>query len=132
MKLYADPPARREWQVATDALVVAWLVFWIWLATRLFGLVLKLGVPGQKLAGAGNGMADGLSDAGSKVHRGPVAGDSLAGPFTEAAGAARSPPAAGRDERQAAPPPARVLAAPLVAAAGPVGRLGGVARGGGR
>src|SRR5204862_3743746 len=100
MKLYADTPARREWQVATDALVVAWLVFWIWLATRLFGLVLKLGVPGQKLAGAGDGMADGLSDAGSKVHRVPVAGDSLAGPFTKAATAARSIADAGRDEQQ--------------------------------
>src|SRR2546423_11706977 len=100
MKLYADPPARRERQLATDALVVAWLVFWIWLATRLFGLVLKLGVPGQKLAGAGNGMADGLSDAGSKVHRVPVAGDSLAGPFTKAADPARSLAAPGRDEQQ--------------------------------
>jgi hypothetical protein len=99
MKLYADTPARREWQLATDAIVVAWLVFWIWLATKLFGLVLKLGVPGQKLAGAGDGMADGLADAGSKVHRVPVAGDSLAGPFTKAADAARSLADAGRDEQ---------------------------------
>jgi hypothetical protein len=99
MKLYADTPTRREWQLATDVLVVAWLAFWIWLATKLFGLVLKLGVPGQKLAGAGDGMADGLSDAGSKVHRVPVAGDSLAGPFTKAADAARTLADAGRDEQ---------------------------------
>src|SRR6266702_1897848 len=53
MKVYADTPGRRARQVATDVLVVAWLWFWIWLATKLYGVVLKLGVPGQKLAGAG-------------------------------------------------------------------------------
>src|SRR5918912_1896886 len=115
MKLYADTPARREWQFATDALVVAWLVFWIWLATKLFGLVLKLGVPGEKLAGAGKGMADGLSDAGSKVHRVPVAGDSLAGPFTKAADAARSIADAGRNEQHVVRQLAWVLALLLLA-----------------
>ncbi len=101
MKVYADTPGRRARQVATDVLVVAWLWFWIWLATKLYGVVLKLGVPGQKLAGAGDGMANGLADAGSKAHRVPVAGDSLAGPFTKAADAARSLADAGRDEQHA-------------------------------
>src|SRR2546429_3110075 len=115
MKLYADTPTRREWQLATDLLVVAWLAFWIWLATKLFDLVLKLGVPGQKLSSAGTGMADGLSDAGSKVHRVPVAGDSLAGPFTKAATAARSLAEAGRDEQHVARQLAWVLALLLLA-----------------
>src|SRR5256714_9592990 len=132
MKLYADTPARREWQVATDALVVAWLVFWIWLATKLFGLVLKLGVPGQKLAGAGNGMADGLSDAGSKVHRVPVAGDSLAGPFTKAADAARSLADAGRDEQQTVRQLAWVFVALLLAVPTAVVLFGWLPRRGGR
>ena len=101
MKLYADTAGRRGWQLVTDLFVVAWLAFWIWLATKIFGLVLKLGVPGQKLAGAGDGMADGLGEAGQKVHRVPVAGDSLAGPFTKAAAAARSLADAGRDEQHA-------------------------------
>ena len=99
MKLYADTAGRRGWQLVADLFMLAWLAFWIWLATKLFDLVLKLGVPGQKLSSAGTGMADGLSDAGSKVHRVPVAGDSLAGPFTKAADAARSLADAGRDEQ---------------------------------
>src|SRR6266545_4700976 len=115
MKLYADTPGRRGWQLVTDLFVVAWLWFWIWLATKLYGLVLKLGVPGQKLAGAGDGMADGLADAGSKVHRVPVAGDSLAGPFTKAADAARSLADAGREEQQVVHQLAWVLALLLLA-----------------
>src|SRR6266545_4615408 len=111
MKLYADTPGRRGWQLVTDLFVVAWLWFWIWLATKLYGLVLKLGVPGQKLAGAG----DGLADAGSKVHRVPVAGDSLAGPFTKAADAARSLADAGREEQQVVHQLAWVLALLLLA-----------------
>jgi hypothetical protein len=98
MKLYADTPGRLGRQLFTDLFVVAWLAFWIWLAVRLYHLVLKLGVPGQKLAGAGDGMADGLADAGAKVHRVPVAGDSLAAPFTRAAQGAKGLADAGREQ----------------------------------
>src|SRR2546421_2459952 len=101
MKIYADTAGRRTWQLATDLLVVAWLWFWIWLAMKMYQLVERLGTPGQKLASAGDGMANGLADAGSKVHRVPVAGDSLAEPFSKAADAARSLADAGRDEQQA-------------------------------
>jgi hypothetical protein len=101
MTLYADTPGRRTWQLATDLLVVAWLWFWIWLATKLYSVVLKLGVPGQKLTGAGDGMANGLADAGAKAHRVPVAGDQLAEPFAKAADAARAIADAGRDEQHA-------------------------------
>jgi hypothetical protein len=101
MKVYADTPGRRTWQLATDVLAVAWLWFWIWLAMKLYQLVEQLAAPGRKLAGAGDGMANGLADAGAKVHRVPVAGDSLAEPFGKAADAARSLAAAGREEQQA-------------------------------
>ena len=66
-------------QLFTDLFMLIWLVFWTWLAVQLYHLVLGLGVPGQKLAGAGDGMAGGLSEAGSRVRQVPVAGDSLAG-----------------------------------------------------
>ena len=115
MKVYADTPGRRSWQLATDVLVVAWLWFWIWLAMRLYELVQKLAAPGQKLAGAGDGMANGLADAGAKVHRVPVAGDSLAEPFSKAASAARSLAEAGREEQQAVHQLAWVLALLLLA-----------------
>jgi hypothetical protein len=100
MKLYADTPGRRGRQLFTDLFIVAWLAFWIWLSVRLYDLVEKLAVPGQKLAGAGDGLASNLSDAGSKVHQVPLAGDALSGPFTKAAGAARGLADAGREQQQ--------------------------------
>jgi hypothetical protein len=98
MKLYADPPGTRTRQLFTDLFVVAWLWFWIWLATKLYDLVLKLAVPGQKLAGAGDGMAGGLSDAGGAVNKVPGVGGSMASPLDHAADAARSLADAGRQE----------------------------------
>lgn len=99
MKLYADTPGRLSRQIVTDLLVVAWLAFWIWLAVKLYDLVEKLAVPGQKLAGAGDGMAGGLSDAGGKLDRLPAIGGGLASPFNRAADAARSVAAAGREQQ---------------------------------
>lgn len=98
MRLYADSPARRTRQALTDLLVLAWLWAWIWLATELYHLVLKLGVPGQKLEGAGNGMAGGLNQAGGKVDDIPGVGGGLAGPLRSAASAARSLAEAGRQQ----------------------------------
>jgi hypothetical protein len=115
VKLYADAPARGLRQVLTDLSIVAWLWFWIWLATRLYGLVLKLAVPGQKLAGAGDGMAGGLSDAGAKVSRIPGVGGALGSPFAQAADAARSMADAGREQQHIVHELAWVLALLLLA-----------------
>ena len=60
----------------------------------------KLAVPGQKLEGAGGGLADNLADAGGKVGRVPLVGDELTGPFTKAADAARAVAEAGRDQQE--------------------------------
>jgi hypothetical protein len=98
MKIYADVPATRARQVFADLFIVAWLWFWIWLAVRLHDLVLKLAVPGQKLSGAGDGMAGGLSDAGSKMDKVPGLGGALSSPFNKAADAARSLADAGREQ----------------------------------
>jgi hypothetical protein len=98
MKLYADTPGRLFRQLFSDLFVLAWLVFWTWLAIDLYHLILKLGVPGQKLASAGDGIAGGLSDAGDKVHKVPVGGDSLAAPFNKAAAGARGLADAGREQ----------------------------------
>jgi len=84
----------------TDLLVVAWVAFWIWASMRLYDLVEKLAVPGQKMEGAGSGMADNLSEAGSKVNRVPGVGDALASPFERAAGAARALADAGREQQE--------------------------------
>jgi hypothetical protein len=100
VKIYADrfPTALR--QFLTDLLVVAWVYVAIRGALWLHDLVQKLAVPGQKLEGAGGGLADNLADAGGKVGRVPLVGDELTGPFERAAGAARSLAEAGRDQQE--------------------------------
>lgn len=100
VKIYADrfPTALR--QFLTDLLVVAWVYAAIRGALWLHDLVQKLAVPGQKLEGAGGGLADNLADAGGKVGRVPLVGDELTGPFERAAGAARSLAEAGRDQQE--------------------------------
>ncbi|MFG2104808.1 hypothetical protein ACGFJ5_29875 [Micromonospora echinaurantiaca] len=100
MKIYADrfPIAVR--QLITDLLVVAWVYAAVRGALWLHDLVQKLAVPGQKLEGAGGGLADNLAEAGGKVGRLPLVGDELTAPFERAAGAARSLAEAGRDQQE--------------------------------
>ncbi|WBB92184.1 hypothetical protein [Verrucosispora sp. WMMC514] len=100
MKIYADrfPTALR--QLLTDLLVVAWVYATIRGALWLHDLVQRLAVPGQKLEGAGGGLADNLAEAGGKVGRVPLVGDELTAPFERAAGAARSLAEAGRDQQE--------------------------------
>ncbi|GHJ14236.1 MULTISPECIES: hypothetical protein [unclassified Micromonospora] len=100
MKIYADrfPTALR--QLLTDLLVVVWVYAAIRFALWLHDLVEKLAVPGQKLEGAGGGLADNLADAGGKVGRVPLVGDELTAPFTRAADAARAMAEAGRDQQE--------------------------------
>ncbi|WP_089249192.1 hypothetical protein [Asanoa hainanensis] len=99
MKIYADRFPRFLLQVLTDLFVIAWVYFWIRGALWLQDQVQKLGVPGQKLEGAGSALADNLADAGSKVGRVPLVGDELTAPFEKAAGAARSVAEAGQSQQ---------------------------------
>jgi hypothetical protein len=99
VKIYADSGPRRARQFLSDVLMVAWLAFWIWLATRLYDLVEKLAGPGRSLESGGNGMADGLTDAGDKVGGIPGVGGAISRPFDSAAGAARSLADAGRQQQ---------------------------------
>ena len=69
MKLYADTPGRRTWQLVTDLFVVAWLWFWIWLAVKLYHLVGTLAVPGQKLTGAGDDVEQVVAPVGGALAR---------------------------------------------------------------
>lgn len=101
VRIYADRPGAGLRQFVTDLLVVAWVVFWIYAATKVYDTVQKLAVPGQKLEGAGTGMASGLSDAGDKVGAVPAVGDSLSAPFDKAAAAAQSLADAGREQQAA-------------------------------
>jgi hypothetical protein len=100
VKIYADrfPTAVR--QFLTDLLVVAWVYAAIRFALWVHDLVRKLAVPGEKLEGAGGGLAENLADAGGKVGRVPLVGDELTAPFTRAADAARAVAEAGRDQQE--------------------------------
>lgn len=101
VKLYADRPGARARQLLTDVFVVAWVYVWVTLAMKLYDLIQKLAVPGQKLEGAGNDLAENLAGAGDKVDGIPGVGGSVAAPFDRAADAAGSLAAAGRDQQEA-------------------------------
>jgi hypothetical protein len=100
VRIYADVPAARTRQIINDFLVAGWTVAWIWLAVKLYELVNKLAVPGEKLAGAGDDLSSGLSDASGKVGRVPGVGDSLSSPFDKAAEGAKAIADAGRDQQE--------------------------------
>jgi hypothetical protein len=113
--MYADrlPVAIR--QVLTDVFIVAWVYVWVRVALWVHGIVLKLGVPGQKLQSSGTSLADNLADAGSKVGRVPLVGDQLTKPFTGAADAARSIADAGRQQQEIVGNVALIMAIVVVA-----------------
>lgn len=100
VKIYADRFPTVVRQLITDLLVVVWVYGAVRGALWLHDLVQKLAVPGQKLEGAGGGLADNLAEAGGKVGRVPLVGDELTAPFERAAGAARSLAEAGRDQQE--------------------------------
>ncbi len=101
VRFYADRPRTGLRQVTTDLLVVAWIAFWVWVASKVYDTALKLAVPGQKLEGAGEGIAGGLHDAGDKVNNVPAVGGALATPLDKAAGAAEALADAGREQQAA-------------------------------
>lgn len=101
VKIYADRAPAAARQVITDLLVVAWVYLAIRAAMWLHDLVQKLAIPGQRLEGAGTGLADGLSDVGSRINRVPIVGDELTAPFNGAADAARSLAGAGQQQQDA-------------------------------
>lgn len=100
VKIYADRSATAARQLITDLLVAAWVYAAIRAAMWVHDLVQKLAEPGQRLEGAGTGLANGLSDVGSKINRVPLVGDELTAPFNGAADAARSMADAGQQQQQ--------------------------------
>lgn len=100
MKFYADQLPTAIRQLLTDILVVIWVYAWIRAGLWVHDMVLKLGVPGTRLEGAGTSLADNLADAGGKVGRVPLVGDQLTKPFNGAADAARSVADAGRQTHE--------------------------------
>ncbi|MCA2216865.1 hypothetical protein [Jidongwangia harbinensis] len=98
--MYADRLPTVIRQILTDLFVVAWCYAWVRVGQWVHDTVLKLGVPGRKLEGAGAGIADNLADAGGKVGRVPLVGEELTTPFAKAADAARVIADAGRQQQE--------------------------------
>jgi hypothetical protein len=114
MKIYADLPGVALRQRLMDLLVVAWVAFWVWAATWVYDRVSVLAVPGQKIQGAGEGMAGGLYEVRDRVGNVPAVGHDLSAPFDHAAGAATALADAGRAQQDAVRNLAIVLVALLL------------------
>lgn len=100
MKLYAEKPGTALRQLITDILVVLWVYIWVRVSKGVYDTIEKLALPGEKLEGAGNSLAQELREAGGKVKRVPIAGDDLAGPFNSAGDAAQGVAEAGRQQQE--------------------------------
>jgi hypothetical protein len=100
VKFYAEKPGKALRQLITDLLVVFWIYLWVRVSMGVYDGIEKLAVPGQKLEGAGDSLAQQLRDAGGKVKRVPIAGDDLAGPFNKAGDAAAGVAEAGRQQQE--------------------------------
>lgn len=88
MKIYADSAVRRTRQLLGDVLLVLWVVLWVRVALVVRDATLSLAAPGEQIAEAGGGLADGLRDAGASVGDLPVVGDEARVPFDGAGDAA--------------------------------------------
>jgi hypothetical protein len=100
VKFYAEKPGTALRQLITDILVVLWVYVWVRASKGVYDTLETLAVPGQKLEGAGNSLAQQLREAGGKVKRVPIAGDDLAGPFNSAGDAAAGVAEAGRQQQE--------------------------------
>jgi len=110
VKLYADQPARAARQGISDALALAWILLWVWLALQVHEQVLRLAGPGRELEQAGEGLERNLTSAGDRAGRVPVVGDGLREPFDAAGRAGRSLADAGRTQQDVVQDLALVLA----------------------
>jgi hypothetical protein len=113
--MYADRLPTAVRQLLTDIFIVIWVYLWIRAALWTHEMVLKLGVPGEKMQSSGTSLADNLADAGSKVGRVPLVGDQLTKPFNGAADAARSLADAGRQQQEIVGNVALIVALTVVA-----------------
>ena len=101
MKVYADTPARRLFQIVVDLLFVAWLVVWVWGGLVVHDGTMALAGPGRQTDESASAMAGQLRDAGGRLDDVPLIGDEVATPFDKAAEASDGIAAAGRSSVQA-------------------------------
>ena len=113
MTWYSEIPARRARQIAGDVWLVAWSVLWIWVAVRLYDLVMNLAAPGLAVSSSATDLASRFDDAGAAVGQVPLIGDALQSPFDGMGGAAIAIADAGQASADAVGLLARFLAVAL-------------------
>lgn len=84
--IYALTPARRTRQIVGDLAVLAWCGAWVWAATIVHGLVMRLAEPARSLQRSATDLGSAMTDAGTSVSRIPFAGEELRGAFDRVAG----------------------------------------------
>lgn len=94
---YADLPARRLRQVIGDALVVLWVVGWVFVGREIHDRATSQGQGAQQLERAGGDFAESMSDAGGKLGKVPVIGEDIQQPFDKASAAGSDVARAGND-----------------------------------
>lgn len=88
MKLYAERPHRLVRQVVFDVAVLAWLLAWWRIANAVNAEADKGMVGAQKLQTSASSLSGNLTDAGQRLRKVPLVGDTLQEPFDKSAGAA--------------------------------------------
>lgn len=79
MRFYAERPIRLAAQVLFDALAIAWVAGFCWLAGLAKSAVLELQAPGHRMIEAGGELRSTFADAAGTASGVPFVGDDLAG-----------------------------------------------------
>jgi len=77
MTWYSEIPARRTRQLLGDAWLVLWSALWIWIALRLYDLVMNLAAPGLAVADSATDMSERFTSAGETLSGVPLIGGAL-------------------------------------------------------
>lgn len=113
MTWYSEIPARRTRQLLGDAWLVLWSALWIWIALRLYDLVMNLAAPGLAVADSATDMSDRFANAGEALASVPLIGGALQSPFDGMSSASVSIAEAGQASADAVGLLARFLAIAL-------------------
>lgn len=90
MKLYADATPRFATQLALDALLVGWVVLWIWVGNTVHDGTMELAGPGERTAASATSLSESMGDAGRYLEDVPLVGGGIAAPFDQASDASRA------------------------------------------
>src|SRR6187431_1324056 len=95
MRLYSDFGPRRTRQILGDVLALAMMALWVWLGFGVYQLVEKLTVFGVKMAEAGKGFEQTMTDVGDFLGKAPYIGEDIKAPIYDASAAGGMLQAAG-------------------------------------